>query len=1234
MIRASVATVILALFCGMSVNSCASESRIPVFNSSFDLGEPGQPAPGFYIRSFLVPKAAYANPDQTYLPMTAPEGVRGNYLLIPGVAGRSEYNVQSDWFYVPRDGEVEVSFFAKQSADNSGVYRQTSVILDFRCFNLDVKYGPVTVRYPVLVCRRFNPDKKWQQFTFRVPVKTGYPYSLWFRHAAKTPGDSLNTLAIDELRIIYVNHAPTPAQNELVALANKSIPAYSQGDSVRFSLRALLHSTRPQETVRMLIREDNFDQICRETPVTLRRAATPNTAGQDQRSLYRGTIEIPAERFGSYSSRFLLKDTPLAAKGGDFAVIHPVVEHPRYSPGWTLGIGSGITRAYFFPMLGGNHNALVTTNGISTAFELTRLAGIKLNRYWCNWKLVEPQEGDFRKDLVAAELALNKRYGLDTLLQLGCTFTHAPPRDAPPKKIRGKLPTFVYKKFTVRPGVALPSVAAWSAYVKYLVDNFSDRVDLWEVVNEPGNGWKPEEYLPLLQSAYTIIKAKNPKAVVVGNGATGDLGLRPIGWTRELAKLGHEAFLDAVAFHPYEAGHDFQNGSYFKFSSLVKGLRDALRQPRPLWLTECFYLYSVRRKQRQHGWELTNFKAGDLQRHHLLGLLNKITASASITMGSLVKRNACAGLNAVPTENLVGMNTLSFLLRDMRTLLPLKLNRYLRAGVFASENRRKGMGFIWDLRPGGSILVPAPVTTKPGNINLLDTFGNPLPMAAEIHISHDPLFLRGESQALVKFLQNARIQPNSPVTLRARQFGNDLYVEGENKSGAVCNLLARFASVRGLRFPERTQFMFQDIEYHWSLLPGVFTPEADHDIKTIRWASSLDANNDFSHKLTILPHTGSHVIPEKSEKLTLRMNRESQLRVWATATDLLLEVTVRDDDIVPPKGDGIWTGDAMEVFIDANPFHRLDQDLCYGGGEKMNALQYAFAARPSTTNRLVRAFHRRNPGFKTRATCSSKIHDTGYTLTASIPWNEINPGHFMSGIIGMDIEIDHVGNGKILKESLGGKPGKCFKQRLHYPLFRLPAMVRKGMRARALELFGAEQLANSDFEDNEDQSWRFSGMATPFSKYEDEAGINSSRCAHIAIPPAAMDKLIANENYRRNGACVYQRLTCKPRSNKRINVQFMLRMRNVTVVKPDLPTPYQKGFFIKVHYYDGKGKRHLNNDGVGLKTALLGTHGWQLLQLFSDIPDNATQITVSLGLAGGTAGEIWIDNVQTRYFER
>ena len=95
---------------------------------------------------------------------------------------------------------------------------------------------------------------------------------------------------------------------------------------------------------------------------------------------------------------------------------------------------------------------------------------------------------------------------------------------------------------------------AWADYATHVVSHYKDRINSWEVWNEPwGNWWleaggSPELYAQLMQRAHQAAHAANPAATVIGVDTFQGHYEK---WTEPVLKAGGTTGFDAFSFHDY-----------------------------------------------------------------------------------------------------------------------------------------------------------------------------------------------------------------------------------------------------------------------------------------------------------------------------------------------------------------------------------------------------------------------------------------------------------------------------------------------------------------------------------------------------------------------------------------------------------------------------------------------------------------------------------------------------------
>lgn len=1168
----------IAISACLCAATLASAAEGP-FNGSFELGVIGQAAPGVYLRQWFAVSALPAGGGPAHLPITAGDGSGGRCVRVPGAPGRLEYNLTSERFSLDRDGEVEFSFRLRCAAAEDGTWTpEQPVTVDLRAFDGRVlQWKPAAERYPVLKSFQVKADRAWATHSRRIVVRGGFPYALMFRCAAR-PGTTLNALEVDDIAVRYVDAHGAATGDEAVAVPDRVLPVYAPGDEAVLSLRARLGGTDGPVNVTATLVDDHSGAAVASRELAL--VPQPDAADAGGRRLCTADWALRLPRFGSFSTVISRAGTALRSTGGDLVVVRPPVRHAPGSPGATLGADLGGTHSSLQLATASEQSVQTSTTRPGDEIALLRLAGVQTVRVWGDWGLVDRTSAPGRADLLARELESITAAGMSPLFILGGTLHQT-----------------------------APSPEEWEAYVTACLRRYGSQVRWWEVVNEASNVWSADQYLPVLTAAHRLVKAARPTDLVIGNGATGDVGPRPLDWTKALVERGHERHLDAIAFHPYKAELDLMGQDRFKYRDLVTSLRGLLREQRPLWNTECYYLCSASRKQGLSGEEQATYGAGDLQRHYLDGLWHGVAMSTAPVHNSLTKHHRSVPANLIPNQVLAGLNALSCLLEGMATLERIEVNPLVRSGVFASADGRSGLGVVYDLRPGGSRwIVPAGGTT---GIAVLDLFGNPLPAGAELRCSTDPLFLRGDPAAIAVLFRASRWQVAEPVQLSGRQIAGRLHLEAANRTGQAGQVQITFPA-SGL---PAVACGFTGGERFTALLPPVALPAQ------LPWIASDGGEQVAAGSLAV---TARETVLELGKPLRATLPQGTVLTITALAGHLAIAAEVPEAAPRPAPGEALYEGSALEVFIDADPGFRPDCEAMTLGSERMPVTQYIAAALPSASGRTLWSRAQRASATASAARSERTRSASGWTVRLEVPWGEIVAPGGLAPAIGLDAEIDRFGaTGALVKESWGPKPGESHRSRGHYAVLVLPPEVVAGQGERALQLFAATPIADSSFTGS--GAWLVQG-GHPALRIADGMGFAGTRGVDIAVTPEVAASLPGR-------LAVFQRLPCQARSGKLAEVRFLLRTTDLRALEERLPSGYRCGFAAYLHFYDGEAKRHLNNEGLGLSKAILGTQEWTLMGFRTPIPDAATELTLSLGTMGRVSGRIQIDDVDIRYID-
>ena len=109
-------------------------------------------------------------------------------------------------------------------------------------------------------------------------------------------------------------------------------PVYRKSDPIRLAVSATLNS---KDSV-----VDGVLEIsgCTDSSGTIRKLVRleRKRALQDGGALYSGTLSFPAEKFGYFQAKLTVNGRRVDTLGS-WSVAHPDLDHPRFTPGWSLG---------------------------------------------------------------------------------------------------------------------------------------------------------------------------------------------------------------------------------------------------------------------------------------------------------------------------------------------------------------------------------------------------------------------------------------------------------------------------------------------------------------------------------------------------------------------------------------------------------------------------------------------------------------------------------------------------------------------------------------------------------------------------------------------------------------------------------------------------------------------------------------------------------------------------------
>ncbi|MFA7309083.1 MAG: beta-galactosidase [Patescibacteria group bacterium] len=133
----------------------------------------------------------------------------------------------------------------------------------------------------------------------------------------------------------------------------------------------------------------------------------------------------------------------------------------------------------------------------------------------------------------------------------------------------------------------MPDLAQWEKYVSRVVERYGERVDAWQIWNEPNipTFFKPQpnidQYISILRTASSVVREKDPNAQILVAGMSGV----DVGYLEIMKSKGTEELFDVVAVHPYQVFRSIpEDGAYLRDLSHAQQLGDLYNKP--VWITE------------------------------------------------------------------------------------------------------------------------------------------------------------------------------------------------------------------------------------------------------------------------------------------------------------------------------------------------------------------------------------------------------------------------------------------------------------------------------------------------------------------------------------------------------------------------------------------------------------------------------------------------------------------------
>lgn len=218
---------------------------------------------------------------------------------------------------------------------------------------------------------------------------------------------------------------------------------------------------------------------------------------------------------------------------------------------------------------------------------LAKATGFKVVRLGVSWRLLEPERRDgwdYAWYIPAFEHLVERAHALGMrvfvlFLQVPCWASSDPTKNCSAGKWNDAYPP--------------QSNADYARAFRKVVELYGDRVDAWEVWNEPNidRFWQPAPdpvaYTRLLVAAYQAIKAQDSDAIVLGGALAG----ADTEFLDRMYEAGAQPYFDALALHPYSIPRSPSDcsDSRWAYACGIDAIRSMMQHhddPKDIWITE------------------------------------------------------------------------------------------------------------------------------------------------------------------------------------------------------------------------------------------------------------------------------------------------------------------------------------------------------------------------------------------------------------------------------------------------------------------------------------------------------------------------------------------------------------------------------------------------------------------------------------------------------------------------
>lgn len=848
----------------------AAQNKLP--NSSFELGELGYAALIKIPTDKLNAKAFLPEWDRQ-------DKVHGSCSLkFPDPQGNSVEFFSPEFSLPEKDRTYTFSVWLKSD-------RQTNVTLQF--FQVTNRKPDAMNRW-IRLPRTVKVGTEWKryEFTFQVPAIHHYG-------TVKLLWDS-GVLQIDAMQV-EAGKATAYSPAAPVEAGFAPAPESSAPGTYPLELRVFNNTDRIQD----LTGTAAGQKISMKVPAG-------KTAVKE--------LQVPFQRYGFFQTG---GDFQCEAGKGKFlphyrTVIHPLpTDKVDLEKTFTIGYSGPI--AYRWDWGKSRFDFLSMEKSFAETCREVRQQGIRLLRLHDDnftWPDIEPEPGKFKFDALESLWKNADANGLEVLPVLGKeAFLFLEKRDQFAnwflRKDTDTRPTY-NGKLSVR-----PPMKAWERYCRALFRQFKGRIRYYEIINEP-NHLQPKEYVPYLKTAFEVAREVDPSIKIVGLCSTGDLGGHLTKFLEGCGELGAYQWCDIVSFHPYDAQLDNWPVSAEEQIRQVRKIVDRFRPGLPLWNSELYYVHSrEEQKVLSNGGNWINhgrIVPKQVVKRYLIDLGNGLAASIPLHGSQVMhKMHTHCDYGApwsearyVSSAIAAAGNAFAFFLEGSR---PLRRLSALLTGINGYEYQTRGrekLAALWALEDDGVFYLEFPEQAE-----LYDLYGNRI-KGGKHTLTTEPVYLKGISPEKLK------IRPALPYkfcgTTWTMQNGRPaLAVEvlnnGKTPVEVKCRLQGLSASAQTLKLNGESSDCF------------LFPVPAE-----TKQVGILLAAEGKQQKFTVT--AAPKKVVRAGEKLMLGKSAECILTVTEQA--LVIDLSVRDKKRGPRIAHQPWTGDSVELFLDAAPDKRLD----------------------------------------------------------------------------------------------------------------------------------------------------------------------------------------------------------------------------------------------------------------------------------------------------------------------